>query len=95
VRGGTPSLFGLAPGGVYPAASVTKSAVRSYFKLPAFAFGRTFSPLPSYAKASDGGIFSVALSLGSLPAGITRHLAHMEPGLSSPAGFRIQALGFR
>ncbi len=30
-------LFGLAPGGVYPATSVTKSAVRSY---------RTISPLP-------------------------------------------------
>jgi hypothetical protein len=30
-------LFGLAPGGVYPAASVTSRAVRSY---------RTISPLP-------------------------------------------------
>jgi len=33
----TRSLFGLAPGGVYPATPVTRSAVRSY---------RTFSPLP-------------------------------------------------
>jgi hypothetical protein len=32
-----PSLFGLAPGGVCPAAGVTANAVRSY---------RTFSPLP-------------------------------------------------
>src|SRR4051812_10963643 len=32
-----PSLFGLAPGGVCPAAAVAGSAVRSY---------RTFSPLP-------------------------------------------------
>jgi len=32
-----PSLFGLAPGGVYRAAGVTADAVRSY---------RTFSPLP-------------------------------------------------
>src|SRR5512145_3252493 len=32
-----PSLSGLAPGGVYPAAPVTGSAVRSY---------RTLSPLP-------------------------------------------------
>jgi len=31
------TLFGLASGGVYPATSVTRSAVRSY---------RTFSPLP-------------------------------------------------
>jgi len=30
-------LFGLAPNGVYPATTVTSSAVRSY---------RTFSPLP-------------------------------------------------
>jgi len=32
-------LFGLAPGGVYPATTVTSRAVRSY---------RTFSPLPFY-----------------------------------------------
>src|ERR1700721_1112990 len=32
-----PPLFGLAPGGVYPASPVTKAAVRSY---------RTVSPLP-------------------------------------------------
>jgi len=32
-----PPLFGLAPGGVYPAAPVTGGAVRSY---------RTLSPLP-------------------------------------------------
>ena len=32
-----PSLFGLAPGGVYPAIDVTADAVRSY---------RTLSPLP-------------------------------------------------
>ena len=35
---GRPFLFGLAPGGVCPAASVTSRAVRSY---------RTFSPLPA------------------------------------------------
>jgi len=32
-----PPLFGLAPGGVYPASLVTKAAVRSY---------RTVSPMP-------------------------------------------------
>jgi hypothetical protein len=31
-----------------------------------------------------GGLFSVALSLGSPPPGVTRHRASMEPGLSSP-----------
>src|SRR5262245_7954135 len=35
-----------------------------------------------------GGLFSVALSLGSPPPGVTRHRASMEPGLSSPAAFR-------
>ena len=37
VSGALPSLFGLAPCGVYPATGITASAVRSY---------RTFSPLP-------------------------------------------------
>src|SRR5690606_14349798 len=32
---------------------------------------------------SPGGIFSVALSVGSRPPGVTWHPAHMEPGLSS------------
>jgi len=36
-KSGVPPLFGLAPGGVYPAAPVTGGAVRSY---------RTLSPLP-------------------------------------------------
>jgi len=49
-----PSLFGLAPGGVYHAAAVTGGAVRSY---------RTLSPLPAVAEASAGGLLSVALSL--------------------------------
>ena len=37
-----PSLFGLAPCGVYPATGITASAVRSY---------RTFSPLPLHETA--------------------------------------------
>ena len=62
-----PSLFGLAPCGVYPASDVTAGAVRSY---------RTISPLPDWpsrqspfgpvarAKArASGGIFSVALAV--------------------------------
>src|SRR3546814_3421619 len=47
-----PPLFGLAPGGVCRAVSVAGPAVRSY---------RTLSPLP---RRSDGGLLSVALSLG-------------------------------
>ena len=64
------SLFGLAPGGVYPAIGVTADAVRSY---------RTLSPLPNKL----GGLLSVALSLESPPPGVTRHRVSVEPGLSS------------
>jgi len=34
--------------------------------------------------ARHGGIFSVALSLGLPPPGVTRHPDPVEPGLSSP-----------
>ena len=69
------SLFGLAPGGVYLAVSVTGNAVRSY---------RTLSPLPAFAPfGAAGGLLSVALSLGSPPPGVTRHRISVEPGLSS------------
>ena len=78
-----PSLFGLAPGGVCPAACVTAGAVRSY---------RTVSPLPVRAvllrvrrRGGTGGLFSVALSLGSRPPDVIRHRMSMEPGLSSQA----------
>ena len=79
------SLFGLAPGGACHAVPVTRSAVRSY---------RTLSPLPSCAEASEGrpcvasaeqgGLLSVALSLGSPPVGVTHRHVEVEPGLSSP-----------
>ena len=67
-------LFGLAPGEVYRAVSVTSDAVRSY---------RTLSPLPGF-HITPGGLLSVALSRGSPPPGVTRHRVSMEPGLSSP-----------
>ena len=72
-RQATPSLFGLAPGGVYRAVSVAGDAVRTY---------RTVSPLP--ARRCAGGLFSAALSLESPPPGVTRHRVSVEPGLSSP-----------
>jgi hypothetical protein len=56
--GGQPlpvSLFGFAPGGVYPAFHVTMEAVSSYLAI---------SPLPVSAQQTIGGIFSVALSSG-------------------------------
>jgi len=74
-----PPLFGLAPGGVYRAASVTGRAVGSY---------PTLSPLPHMKR---GGLLSVALSLGSPPPAVSRHRVSMEPGLSSPAAFRLGA----
>ncbi len=66
-----PPLFDFAPGGVYRAGPVTSAAVRFY---------RTVSTLP---RRSNGGLFSVALSLRSPWPGITRHRSSLEPGLSS------------
>ena len=71
-------LFGLAPGGVYPAVRVTTNAVRSY---------RTFSPLPT------GGPVGRYVFCGTFhrftPS--RRYLAPcpMEPGLSSAAHRRV------
>ena len=79
ISGCLPLLLGLAPGGVFPAAAVAGSAVRSY---------RTFAPLPGM----PGGLFSVALSLGSPPPGVTRHRTSVEPGLSSPRRKRRAAI---
>lgn len=46
-------------------------------------------PFHPYPRAeAEGGLFSVALSLGSPPPGVTRHRFSVEPGLSSPAVFR-------
>ena len=70
---GAESLFGLAPGGACRAVDVAANAVRSY---------RTLSPLPLMKR---GGLLSVALSLGSPPAGVTRRHVVVEPGLSSTA----------
>jgi len=66
-----PSLFGLAPGGVYHAMDVAAHAVRAY---------RTLSTLPC---RSNGGLLSVALSLSSRWPDVIRHRFPLEPGLSS------------
>ncbi len=52
---------------------------------------RTFSPLPRHATLANrvrGGMFSVALSLGSPPVGVTDHPALWSPDfpLPSPRG---------
>ncbi|GER04026.1 hypothetical protein JCM17846_17080 [Iodidimonas nitroreducens] len=78
-----PSLFDLAPGGVYHARPVTNAAVRSY---------RTLSPLPGtmvLQGRGPGGLLSVALSLKSPSPGVTRHRIFVEPGLSSKSAKRI------
>ena len=65
-------LFGLAPGGVYHAGRVAEAPVGSY---------PTLSPLPqAYA---NGGLLSVALSLGLRRVDVIHRLVSMEPGLSS------------
>jgi len=62
------SLFGLAPSGVYPATCVATGAVRSY---------RTISTLP--VPKDLGGIFSVALAIGSRRPGVTWHSTLWSP----------------
>ncbi len=64
-------LFGLAPGGVYHAAAcchLRGALLPHHFTLT------SFTP-----KRSGGGIFSVALSVGSRPPGITWHPALWSP----------------
>jgi hypothetical protein len=82
-------LFGLAGGGVYPATAVTGRAVRSYrtfSPLPGGSVGATRAPSRHntaaiiqrchyLSGASSGGVFSVALSLGSRRVGVTNHRA--------------------
>jgi len=65
------TLFGLAPGGVYPAITVTSNPVRSY---------RTLSALPVKSrKITIGGLLSAALVVGSRRPGVTWHPAHWSP----------------
>jgi len=68
------TLFGLAPGGVYPAITVTSNPVRSY---------RTLSALP-VPQAAIGGLLSAALVVGSRRPGVTWHPAHWSPDFPPP-----------
>src|SRR5260221_547497 len=47
---------------------------------------------PTQGRDGLGGMFSVALSLGSPPPGVTRHRASVEPGLSSPCDMQRAAI---
>ena len=62
-------LFDVAPDGVWPAVTVAAHAVGSY---------PTFSPLP------EGGLFSVALSLGLRPLEFLQHPALRSPDFPLP-----------
>ena len=73
-----PSLFGLAPGGVYLPSTLLP--MRCALTAP-------FHPC---RVRRGGGLLSVALSLGPPPPAVNRHRVPVEPGLSSPRrGFPI------
>ncbi len=75
-----PSLFGLAPGGVYRAATVTGRAVGSY---------PTLSPLPAGIAGDTDGRFAFCGTFpGVAPAGRYPAPLLLEPGLSSAPAFR-------
>jgi len=77
-------LFGLAPGGVYQDPALPLNLVRSY---------RTFSPLPVPSDIrAIGCVFSVALSMGSLPPALRQAPYPVELGLSSPRKERPSVL---
>ena len=65
-RATSPPLFGLAPDEVYRAVFVTEDAVSSYLAV---------SPFPAANRMATGGLFSVALAVGSPPLGVTQHPA--------------------
>lgn len=76
----SPFLFGFAPGGVYPAALVAESAVRSY---------RTFSPLPAPRRRRFVlcGTFPGVAPAGRYPAPFVHGARTFLPrDLSVPAG---------
>src|SRR5262245_50892848 len=74
-RATSPPLFGLAPGGVWRAAPVTRDAGAL---LP-----HRFTLASSARERQIGGLLSVPLSVGSLPLGVTQHPCPAEFGLSS------------
>ena len=60
-------------------------AVPSALPRPRCALTAPFHPDPATDEPSQGGLLSVALSLGSPPPEVIRHRLSMEPGLSSPS----------
>jgi len=89
---------GNAPAASAPLARKSRSAGRPYsvllpmgFTLPPLspgarcALAAPFHPCPR-RRGGAGGLFSVALSLGSPPPAVSRHRIPVEPGLSSTRG---------
>jgi len=76
-HGGIASLFGLAPGGVYRAPDVTTGTgalLPHRFTLTSLHGAAARRPTPA-----SGGLFSVALSLGSPPLDVIQHPALWSP----------------
>ena len=69
-------------------------AVPSPLPGPRCALAAPFHPCRRASRRA-GGLFSVALSLGSPPPGVTRHRVPVEPGLSSPSGLSAPAFSRR
>jgi len=82
-------LLGLAPGGVYPAGAVTGAAVGSYIKAATGPRPPPFHPCLCAsrlaARPAIGGVFSVALSVGSPPLAVSQHPALWSPDFPPPA----------
>ena len=74
------SLHGVAPDRVYSDGRLARRRVSSYL---------TFPPSPARGRQS----ISVALFLGSPPAGVTRYPCPVEPGLSSQTGLSPRPRG--
>jgi hypothetical protein len=81
LRAVSPLARGPAPArGPYLALLPVGLAVPSLLPSPRWALTPPFHP---YSCQGKSGLFSVALSLGLPPPGVTRHRYFMEPGLSS------------
>ena len=83
-RAASSLLFGLSPGGVYQAAAVAGGT------------GELLPRLFTLTPVNGGGVFSVALSLGSPPLGVTQHPALWSsdfppPGAEHPAATALPA----
>lgn len=77
-----------------PKASSKTLASGGVYRRPRSPWGRrellphAFTLTLGAPRSSEGGLLSVALSLGSPPPDVIRHRMSREPGLSSPAAFR-------